>query len=70
MKDHAGNISMLKYQTWHRKLVKESIYIKHYISQVLERKKFTPHLTVVMILISNQDCKLLADADVKCVWQK
>lgn len=30
-------------------------------------KEFTLHLTVVMILISNQDCRLLADAEVKCV---
>ena len=39
MKDHAGNIPILKYQTWYRKLVNESIFIKHYINQLLERKK-------------------------------
>lgn len=39
MKDHDGNIPILKYQTWLRKLVKQRIYIKHYINQLLERKR-------------------------------
>lgn len=39
MRVHAGNIPIIKYQTWCRKVVKESTCIKHHIKQLLEGKK-------------------------------